>query len=70
MQMPILRNIHGAAAIKANKLEDETLCDIHRYDIHITAVPTSASKEIKTKTSALPLLETHFYNESNRLPQS
>lgn len=52
--MPILRNIRGAA-IKANMLEDETLCDIHRYDIHITAVPIFASKEIKPKTSALPL---------------
>lgn len=61
MQMPILRNIHGAA-IQSNMLEDETLRDVPRYDIHITALPIFASKEIKPKTSALPLLETHFYN--------
>lgn len=33
--------------------------------MHITAVPIFASKEIKTKRSALPLLQTHFYNECN-----
>lgn len=64
MQMPILRNIHGAAT-QSSMPKDEILCAIHRHNIHITADPIFASKEIKTKTSALPLLETHFYNERN-----
>lgn len=46
------------------------LCDIHRYDIHITAVPIFASKEIKTKTSALPLAWNPLRIKAMRLPQS